>query len=33
MAPIAQRLSDHDIAAVTAYLASLPADPAATGRP
>ncbi len=32
MAPIAQRLSDHDIAAVTAYLASLPTDPVATGR-
>ena len=29
MAPIAQRLSDHDIAAVTAYLASLCARPAA----
>jgi cytochrome c553 len=33
MAPIAQRLSDHDIAAVTAYLASLSTDPVATGRP
>jgi len=33
MAPIARRLSDHDMAAVTAYLASLAAEPAATGRP
>ena len=33
MAPIARRLDDQDIAAVTAYLAALPAEPHATGRP
>jgi cytochrome c553 len=33
MAPIARRLDDQDIAAVTAYLAGLPAEPLATGRP
>jgi cytochrome c553 len=33
MAPIAQRLDDRDITAVTAYLAALPAESLATGRP
>jgi cytochrome c553 len=33
MAPIAQRLDDQDIAAVTAYLASLPGELLSTGRP
>jgi cytochrome c553 len=33
MAPIAQRLSDQDVAAVTAYLSGLPAEAPSTGRP